>query len=78
LTGDKQSATELSLGAGFNARVLNLLQNDASCVDHMLETEGAIDDNRSDNSFGVSDTTSSIEDAMDGPEEQFVDAMEIY
>lgn len=78
LANDKQSATELSLGAGFNARVLNLLQNDASCVDHMLETEGAIGDNRSDNSSGVSDTTSSIEDEMDGPEEQFVEAVEIY
>lgn len=77
LTDDKQSATELSLGAGFDARVIRLLQNHASSEDHLMKMEGEVDYDCSDNGSIVSDATSSIKDDMGDLEEQFFDAVDI-
>lgn len=77
LTDDKQSAIELSLGAGFNAEVQQLLQN------HALGENNPIDIKENDASSGNSfpgdheDTPGGVEDEVDCLEEQFYDSIEI-
>ena len=73
LTDDKQSAIELSLGAGFNAKVQQLLQNHALSEKNLIDTEE--DDESSSNSFSSDheDTPSHMEDEVECLEERFCD-----
>lgn len=77
LTDDKQSATDLSLGGGFNAEVQQLLQNHGLSKDNPIETEEKNECSSDSDSGDDERTLYLMEDKIDSPLEQFYDVKEI-
>ena len=78
LTDNKQSAIDLACGAGFDTRVQYILRNHIPIEHHSIKIEEDDKDSCASLSDGDCDGVSDSKNDLDGLEDQFFDAVEVF